>query len=140
MYVGCFIAVHLLGQGGNSLGANVSKNLLVLALASGDAVAIEKGDSQKVMSLILAQRRNRFRNSVCKSVQKNGPVRVLVEHGGVLLLRGNDTNFAGELERALDHVVRHNVELLLLLALWKTSVKKGLRSQARDPQDHTPGH
>ncbi len=45
------------------------------------------------------------------------PVGVLVEHGGILLLRGDDANLASELEGALDHVVGDDVELLLLLTL-----------------------
>mmetsp|Transcript_25108 Transcript_25108/g.51058 ORF Transcript_25108/g.51058 Transcript_25108/m.51058 type:complete len:462 (-) Transcript_25108:111-1496(-) len=44
-------------------------------------------------------------------------VGVLVENRGVLLLRGDDTDLAGELESALEHVVGDNVKLLLLFAL-----------------------
>mmetsp|Transcript_6783 Transcript_6783/g.15659 ORF Transcript_6783/g.15659 Transcript_6783/m.15659 type:complete len:392 (+) Transcript_6783:190-1365(+) len=44
-------------------------------------------------------------------------VRVLVEHGDVLLLRGDDADLAGEAKSALEHVVGDHIELLLLLSL-----------------------
>lgn len=52
------------------------------------------------------------------------PVGVLVENRSILLLRGNDSDLAGELQCALDHIVGDNVELLLLLALFKTQRKE----------------
>ena len=41
----------------------------------------------------------------------------LYEDRPVLFLRRDDAEFARELQRVLEHVVRHDVELLLLLAL-----------------------
>ena len=56
------------------------------------------------------------------------PVGVLVEDRSILLLRGNDSDLASELQCALDHIVGDNVELLLLLALFTTQCKKVLTS------------
>ena len=66
---------------------------------------------------------------------RSGPVCVLVEHGGVLLLGGDDADLASELEGALDHVVGDDVQLLLLLAL-----QVGTSSQNRIFRHPNPRH
>ena len=106
------------------LGADVRENLLVLALAARHA-ARDAGRPQRGWDHGCRHRTpygSRSSAPQCPKIHRgttfNQPVSVLVEDGGVLLLRGNDSDLAGELQGTLDHIIGDNVEFLLLLALF----------------------
>jgi len=62
-----------------------------------------------------------FRKYINQTISRGNKPRALVgvsiEDGRVLLLGGNHTDLAGEGQSALEHVVGHDIKLLLLLTL-----------------------